>query len=123
VGAVDPLLAVSGNRELLFSAVAKLLQNAIKFTQPGTEVKLTAHATANKVQIDVADHCGGLPPGAPDTMFLPFAQTNMDRNGSGLGLTIAQQAVMLSNGTLHVREIAGVGCIFTVKLPRLEVPT
>lgn len=123
VGPVDPLLAVSGNRELLFSAVAKLLQNAIKFTQPGTEVKLTAYATANKVQIDVADHCGGLPPGTQDTMFLPFAQTNMDRNGLGLGLTIAQQAVMLSNGTLHVREMAGVGCIFTVKLPRLEVPT
>lgn len=123
VGRVDPLLAVSGNRELLFSAVANLLQNAIKFTHPGTEVKLTAHATADKVQIDITDHCGGLPPGAEDTMFIPFSQANMDRNGLGLSLTIARQAVMSANGTLKVRNIPGVGCVFTVKLPRLRIPT
>lgn len=123
VGPVDPLLAVSGNRELLFSAIAILLENAFKFTLPGTQVKLTASAFADKVQIDVADHCGGLPPGAEDTMFLPFGQTNMDRNGSGLGLTIAQQAVVSSSGTLQVRDIPGAGCVFTVRLPRLAIPT
>lgn len=122
VAAVDGSLAVNGNRELLLSAVANLLQNAIKFTQPGSEVRLSAYALADRIQIDVADHCGGLPPGAETAMFLPFAQIGTDRNGLGLGLTIAQQAVAASKGTLSVRDVPNLGCVFTVSLPRLEMP-
>ncbi|WP_174821635.1 sensor histidine kinase [Duganella rivi] len=122
VAAVDPTLALSGNRELLLSAVANLLQNAIKFTQPGTEVSLSAYSNADKIQIDVADHCGGLPPNAEATMFLPFAQHGCDRSGLGLGLTIAQQSVIACHGTLQVRDLPQVGCVFTVSLPRFIVP-
>ncbi|SHN42051.1 histidine kinase [Duganella sacchari] len=123
VPSIDPLLAIIGNRELLFSAVANLLQNAIKFTHPGTEVRLCAYAVADRIQIDVADHCGGLPPNAEETMFLPFAQNGADRNGLGLGLTIAQQSVKACNGTLEVHNLPTVGCVFTISLPRFEVPT
>lgn len=122
VAPVDPSLALSGSRELLLSAVANLLQNAIKFTQPGTEVRLSAYGCADRIQIDVADHCGGLPPNAEDTMFLPFAQNGADRSGLGLGLTIAQQSIHACGGTLQVRNLPQVGCIFTASLPRLMVP-
>lgn len=122
VAPVDPSLALSGNRELLLAAVANLLQNAIKFTQPGTEVRFSAYGAADRIQIDVADHCGGLPPNAEDTMFLPFAQNGADRSGLGLGLTIAQQSVHACHGTLQVRDLPQVGCVFTVSLPRLVVP-
>lgn len=122
VAPVAPLLALSGNRELLLSAVANLLQNAIKFTQPGTEVRLSAYGAADRIQIDVADHCGGLPPNAGATMFLPFTQHGADRSGLGLGLTIAQQSVHACHGTLQVRDLPGVGCVFTISLPRLVVP-
>jgi len=122
VAPVDPLLALSGNRELLLAAVANLLQNAIKFTQPGTEVRLSAYGSAYRIQIDVADHCGGLPPNAEDTMFLPFAQNGADRSGLGLGLTIAQQSVHACHGTLQVHDLPQVGCVFTISLPRLVVP-
>jgi signal transduction histidine kinase len=122
VAPVDPLLALSGNRELLLAAVANLLQNAIKFSQPGTEVRLSAYGAANRIQIDVADHCGGLPPNAEATMFLPFAQNGADRSGLGLGLTIAQQSVHACHGTLQVRDVPQVGCVFTISLPRLLVP-
>jgi signal transduction histidine kinase len=119
---VDPTLAVSGNRELLLSAVANLLQNAIKFTQPGTEVRFSAYGYADKIQIEVADHCGGLPPNAEATMFLPFAQNGCDRSGLGLGLTIALQSVIACHGTLQVRDVPHVGCVFTVSLLRCIVP-
>jgi signal transduction histidine kinase len=123
VTAVDHALAVSGNRELLLSAAANLLQNAIKFTHVGTTVTLSAYASADRIQIDVADHCGGLPPDAEATMFLPFAQHGKDRNGLGLGLTIAQQSVTASGGTLSVRDVPRVGCVFTISLPRRAMPS
>ena len=123
VSPVDPLLAISGNKELLMSALANLLQNAIKFTRPGTEVRLSAYGAADKVQIDIADHCGGLPPNAEATMFVPFVQNGSNRNGLGLGLTIAQQSVTASGGVIRVRNIPSVGCVFTVVVPRLALPT
>lgn len=123
VSPVDKLLAIGGDRELLLSAVANLLQNAIKFTQKGTEVRLTAYGSADKIKIDIADHCGGLPPNAVTTMFRPFAQNPLDRNGLGLGLTIAQQLVAACGGSIQVRDVPLIGCIFTVTLPRLALPT
>lgn len=122
MSSIDSSLAVSGNREMLLSAVANLLQNAIKFTRIGTEVRVSAYAAAGKIHIDVADQCGGLPPNAEATMFLPFSQNGADRTGLGLGLTIAQQSVVVNEGTLQVRDIPLLGCVFTVSLPRLAMP-
>jgi len=122
MSSIDPSLAVNGNREMLLSAVGNLLQNAIKFTRIGTEVRMSAYAVAEKIHIDVADQCGGLPPNAEATMFLPFSQNGADRTGLGLGLTIAQQSVVANEGTLQVRDIPLLGCIFTVSLPRLAMP-
>ena len=120
---VDVELAICGSRELLLSATANLLQNAIKFTHPNTEVRLSAYASADRILIDVSDHCGGLPSDAAEAMFLPFTQGGQDRTGIGLGLTIAQQSVLANNGTLTVRNIAPIGCVFTINLPRFAIPT
>jgi signal transduction histidine kinase len=118
VGDVDSQLAVDVDREMLFSAVGNLLQNAFKFTQLLTEVSLSAYAAADRIRIDVEDHCGGLPPGAADHLFLPFKQSSADTSGLGLGLSICQRAVEANNGTLRVRDIPGSGCVFTLDLPR-----
>lgn len=123
VSAVDATLAINGYRELLFSAVGNLLQNAFKFTQPNTEVTLHAYVAADHIVIDVADHCGGLPPGAAEKMFLPYTQVGNDRTGLGLGLSIARHSVELSGGTLGVRDIPGTGCIFTISMPRHTLKT
>jgi signal transduction histidine kinase len=120
---VDPALALCGNRELLLGAVTNLLQNAFKFTHLHTEVTLTAYAAADRILIDVKDHCGGLPPNLAATIFLPFSQAGADRTGVGLGLTIARQAVIANGGELSILDIPGVGCVFTMNLPRHEVPT
>jgi signal transduction histidine kinase len=118
VGAVDPELALDVDREMLFSAVGNLLQNAFKFTQRHTEVSMNANAAADRIRIDVEDHCGGLPPGAVEDVFLPFKQSGEDRSGLGLGLAICQRSVEANNGVLSVRDVAGSGCVFTIELPR-----
>jgi len=118
VGAVDAELALDVDREMLFSAVGNLLQNAFKFTQRHTEVSLNAYAAADRIRIDVEDHCGGLPPGAAADVFLPFKQSGEDRSGLGLGLAICRRSVEANNGVLTVRDVAGSGCVFTIELPR-----
>ena len=118
VGAVDAELALDVDREMLFSAVGNLLQNAFKFTQRHTEVSLNAYAAADRIRIDVEDHCGGLPPGAAEDVFLPFKQRGEDRSGLGLGLAICRRSVEANNGVLSVRDVAGSGCVFTIELPR-----
>jgi len=118
VGDVDRELALDVDREMLFSAVGNLLQNAFKFTQRHTEVSLNAYAAANSIRIDVEDHCGGLPQGAVEDVFLPFKQSGEDRSGLGLGLAICRRSVEANNGALSVRDVAGSGCVFTIELPR-----
>ena len=118
VSSVDEELAVSGDRNLLFAAVGNLVQNALKFTHSRTEVTLNAYAVADRILIDVKDHCGGLPADDAEKMFLPFTQNSDDKSGLGLGLSIARRSVESNDGTLSVRDVPGTGCIFTINLPR-----
>jgi hypothetical protein len=118
VGDIDKDLALNVDRDLLFSAVGNLLQNAFKFTKHGTGVSLSAYAAADRIRIDVEDHCGGLPSGALAGLFRPFTQSGEDRSGLGLGLAICRRSVEASNGILRVRDLAGSGCVFTIDLPR-----
>src|SRR6185436_15222809 len=118
VAAVDPQLAIHGDREMLSAAVGNLLQNAFKFTERESEVCLRAYASADRVLIDVADHCGGLPEGDAEKMFQAFTQNAEDRSGLGLGLSICRSSVQANDGVLRVRDDPGTGCVFTIDLPR-----
>jgi signal transduction histidine kinase len=122
VSTVDMLLAINADRDLLSSALGNLLQNAFKFTHSNSEVTLNAYAIADRILIDVKDHCGGLPPGNAERMFLPFTQTGDDKTGLGLGLSIARRGVELNGGQLSVRDVPGTGCVFTISLPRHAFP-
>ena len=50
-------------------------------------------------------------------LFKPFEQQHQNREGLGLGLTIAQRAIALNDGTIDVRNLPGHGCIFRISLP------
>lgn len=122
VSTVDPHLAVDADRDLLLAAVGNLLQNAFKFTHPGTEVLLSAYAVGDRIMIDVEDHGDGLLLGSAETMFQPFTQGAADRSGLGLGLSIARRSVEANEGKLSVRNKPQSGCIFTIDLPRHSMP-
>lgn len=122
VSHVDSKLALAADRELLLSALGNLLQNAFKFTHPGSEVLLKVYAMSDRVLIEVEDKCGGLPPGDVEKMFLPFTQSGANRSGLGLGLSISRRSVEANKGTLTVRDIPNSGCIFTIDLPRHPTP-
>ena len=123
VAAVDRSLAVKIDRNMMIAAVGNLLQNAFKFTHPHSAVSLKAYAKGDRVCIDTTDQCGGLPQGFMDTMFLPFTQGGHDKSGLGLGLSIARRTIEAHDGILSVRDLPGVGCVFTIDLPRHAMPS
>ena len=122
VSVVDPRLAVDADRDLLLSAVGNLLQNAFKFTLPGTEVLLHAYAQGDRILIDVEDHGEGLPHGEAEKMFQPFTQGGKDKSGMGLGLSISRRSVEANDGILRVRNKPRLGCVFTIDMPRHMLP-
>ena len=106
------------DRHILASAVGNLSQNAFKFTKPGGNVTLRTRATVDQVFIEVEDECGGLPSGGAEALFRPFEQRSANRSGLGLGLVISRRGVEAHGGEVHVRDLAGKGCVFTITLPR-----
>jgi signal transduction histidine kinase len=119
---VDPTLAVDADRDMLFSAVGNLLQNAFKFTAHRSEVKLNAYAEADRILITVEDSGHGLAPGEAEKIFQPFTQSGADKSGVGLGLAICRRVTEINNGVLSVRNVPGSGCVFTIDLPRHTLP-
>ena len=55
---------------------------------------------------------------AIEDLFRMFEQRNADRTGLGLGLAISRKGVEESGGAIHVRDMPGKGCVFTIDLPR-----
>jgi signal transduction histidine kinase len=118
---VDPgdcHVSVEADRQILASVVANLVQNAFKFTRPHGHITVRAHTKDQRVLIDVADECGGLPPGKSEDLFRPFEQRGADQTGLGLGLSISLKGVRASGGELRVTDRPGTGCLFTVDLPQ-----
>jgi signal transduction histidine kinase len=109
---------VHADRSMLAASIANLLQNAFKFTRPGSQVSLKVSATAERVLVDIEDSCGGLPPGKVAELFAPFERRGADRTGLGLGLSISRKTIEASGGEIRVRDIPGTGCVFTIDLPR-----
>jgi signal transduction histidine kinase len=110
-------LSVDADRQLLGAAVANLLQNAFKFTRAGGHVSLRTRTKADRVLIEVEDQCGGLPPGKAEELFRPFERRGTDQTGLGLGLAISRKSVDANGGKIHVENMPGKGCMFTIALP------
>jgi signal transduction histidine kinase len=118
---VEDGLAIEADRQVLRAAVMNVLQNAVKFTRPGTTVTLRVGANPDRVLIEIEDECGGLSGGSVKDLFHPFEQRGTDRSGLGLGLAFSRWAVEASHGRIYARNRPDVGCVFTIDLPRLPV--
>jgi signal transduction histidine kinase len=117
---VDDRVTIEGDRQVLGAIVANLLQNALKFTRPGTTVTLRVGAGAQRVLIEVEDECGGLEAGKADDLFRPFEQRGTDRTGLGLGLAFSRWGADANHGRIYARSLADRGCVFTLDLPRMQ---
>ena len=114
-----PDARVDADRPVLTAVITNLLQNAFKFTRPGSSVTLRGSATAERVVIAVEDECGGLPDGTIDDLFRPFVQRSADRTGLGLGLAMCRWGTEVNSGLISARNLPEHGCVFTVALPRV----
>lgn len=111
------VIEVTGEARLLSSAIGNVVRNAIKFSEPGSAVRIHARDQAGEVRIDVEDRCGGLPRGY-ESMFQPWVRMSENTGGLGLGLAIARQAIEAHGGWIEVRNRPGVGCVLQIGLPR-----
>jgi signal transduction histidine kinase len=114
---VENDVTIYADARLVRSALSNLVHNAVKFSHEGGHVTVRARGGDEHVLLEVEDSCGGLPPGAVERLFAPFAQLGADRSGFGLGLAIAKQAADAHHGVIRVQDLPGVGCIFVLELP------
>ena len=86
----------------------------------GADVAEITDLPDGRVLIEVEDECGGIPEGQGDP-FQPFgAQRGTDRTGLGLGLAIARKAVRAHGGDIHIHNMPGKGCVFSIEVPLAE---
>ncbi|MEO9160602.1 MAG: HAMP domain-containing sensor histidine kinase [Kofleriaceae bacterium] len=109
-------IVVEADRELLSSAVAILLQNALRFTPAGGHVILRARVTSDRILVEVEDECGGLAPAVDTELRRVIASHTED----GSGVAICRHAVQLTGGTLGLKHLPHRGCIFTIDLPKIS---
>jgi len=119
---VEEGVTIEADRQILAAVVVNLLQNAFKFTRPGTTVTLRVRASPERVLLEVEDACGGLPSGDVNDLFRPFEQRGVNRTGLGLGLAFCRWGAEANQGRIYARTLPEVGCVFTVDLPRVPVP-
>lgn len=111
------------DRKLLRRALTNLLSNAIKYSPDGSMVRFTLAALDGEAVITIQDQGIGITDEDMERLFEPF---HRGRNvetvpGTGLGLTIVQQAVRAHGGTIAVESKVGKGTTFKLTLPMVEV--
>lgn len=113
-------VSIAGNRDALKQVVLILLDNAIKYSPPGTEVQVTTVADSQRVRIMVRDFGPGIDAERLPYIFERFYRGDEARRGTGvgLGLAIAKALVEAQRGRIEVETAPGKGCDFIVTLPR-----
>lgn len=110
---------VEADARLLARAVGNLLRNAQKYAQG--QIVLSARRSPEQIEIAVDDNGPGIPEQERERIFDPFYRLDRSRDratgGFGLGLSIAQKAVVLHGGTLRVESSALGGARFVILLP------
>lgn len=114
-------LVVLGDRRQLVSAVRRLVENAVAFSDEGSAVRVAIRRQASWVEIDVVDQGPGIPPRELDRIFESFyrvgASGSRDSAGTGLGLAIASQIASGHGGEVQVTSTSEEGSTFTLRLP------
>ena len=101
-----------------------LIDNAIKYSEPGQRVEVTLSEAAEHIVIQVRDHGYGIPEKDVDRIFERFYRVDKSRSkekgGTGLGLAIVKHIVNNNRGTIVVSSQVGEGTEFKITLPKFK---
>lgn len=111
------------DKNMIGTVIRNLVSNAVKFTYPGGEVKITAKTSSkdNFIEITVSDNGVGIKPGDIPGLFRidvhKKTRGTANEKGTGLGLILCKEFVEKNNGTIKVVSTPGQGSDFTFTLP------
>jgi signal transduction histidine kinase len=114
------LPAIRGDRARLRQVLGNLIENAVKYSPEGGEVRVSAAAGNGAVRIDVRDAGPGIPRDQQARIFEKFGRADVEggsKPGTGLGLFIARSIAEAHGGSLDVTSGAETGSTFTLTLP------
>ena len=110
----------------MYQVFLNLLDNAVKYSDPGASVRVSIAESAQHVSVTVRDTGVGIPKEDLPQLFGRFYRVNKDRSrmtgGSGLGLAISKHIVEMHGGEILVLSEVGVGSTFEVRLPKSPLP-
>jgi signal transduction histidine kinase len=113
----DPNLIVEADTTLLEQVLINLLVNAVDAVKERREPRISISAALDnegRTVIKVADNGPGIPPEVLEKIFVPFFSTK--KHGSGIGLTLCKQIMMMHHGNIQVHSVEGEGTAFTLWL-------
>jgi two-component system sensor histidine kinase KdpD len=104
---------------LIEQVIINLLDNAAKYSPPGTPILIRAEETPHGVALEVADRGAGISPGDEERIFEMFYRgaDGMNRRGAGLGLAICRAIVEAHGGSIRAASRQGGGALFRLSLP------
>jgi two-component system, OmpR family, phosphate regulon sensor histidine kinase PhoR len=119
----DPDLMAMINPTLLEQALVNLIDNAVKYSEPGKSVTLSAEWAEGEIAILVRDQGYGIPREHLSRVFERFYRLDKGRSrevgGTGLGLAIVKHIVNAHNGRIFVESLVGRGSTFSIRLPAI----
>jgi signal transduction histidine kinase len=111
---------VHGDRDLLFEAVANLVDNAVKFTPEGGRVALALLHQDGGTVIRVSDSGPGIPEIEREAVTQRFYRSDKSRNTKGLGLGLSMVAAIVKLHSFHFSISAGSGCTVEIACPHVD---
>ncbi len=122
----DEMLLAKMDARLIMQVVINLVNNAIKYTKPGSEIKISMKRVEDKIQVSVADNGAGIPDDLKEKLFELFytaGYTISDKGrGLGLGLPLCKSIILAHDGTITITDNIPHGAVFTFTLQAEEVP-
>ena len=118
---VETDLKIKINPDDFRQTMINLVDNAVKYTEPGGKVKVSAARRENRLWIEVEDNGTGIPKEDLPRIFERFYRVDKSRSkangGTGLGLAIVKHIIQNNGGTIEVESTLGEGTVFKVQLP------
>ena len=121
---IDPGIEIIGDKDMLDIVVRNLVNNAIKFTNPGGEVFIKLYKGVNETGISIHDTGVGIPVEKRDEIFTLKTRSTYGTNnekGIGLGLMMCKEFMEYQHGKIWFESKEGAGSVFYVTLPQTKI--